>query len=80
VWFEPTISAFEREKTVHALDRAVTVIGLRHVVHIWRTPGRYLLEKLKASQKLKKFHVFYGTGSYITDFTNACYITIFLTR
>jgi hypothetical protein len=26
--FEPTIPAFERTKTVHALDRAVTVIGL----------------------------------------------------
>jgi hypothetical protein len=26
--FEPTIPAFEREKTVHALDRAATVIGL----------------------------------------------------
>jgi hypothetical protein len=25
--FEPTIPAFEREKTVHALDRAATVIG-----------------------------------------------------
>jgi hypothetical protein len=27
VGFEPTIPAFERAKTVHALDRAVTVIG-----------------------------------------------------
>jgi hypothetical protein len=27
VRFEPTIQAFERVKTVHALDRAVTVIG-----------------------------------------------------
>jgi hypothetical protein len=27
VGFEPTIPAFERVKTVHALDRAVTVIG-----------------------------------------------------
>jgi hypothetical protein len=26
--FEPTIPAFERAKTVHALDRAATVIGL----------------------------------------------------
>jgi hypothetical protein len=25
--FEPTIPVFKREKTVHALDRAVTVIG-----------------------------------------------------
>jgi hypothetical protein len=27
VGFEPTITVFERAKTVHALDRAVTVIG-----------------------------------------------------
>jgi hypothetical protein len=27
VRFEPTIPAFERAKTVHALDRAATVIG-----------------------------------------------------
>jgi hypothetical protein len=27
VGFEPTIPAFERANTVHALDRAVTVIG-----------------------------------------------------
>jgi hypothetical protein len=27
VGFEPTISVFEREKTVQALDRAVTVTG-----------------------------------------------------
>jgi hypothetical protein len=28
VWFEPTIQAFERAKTVHALERAATVIGM----------------------------------------------------
>jgi hypothetical protein len=27
VGFEPTISVFEQEKTVHALDGAATVIG-----------------------------------------------------
>jgi hypothetical protein len=27
VRFEPTIPAFGRDKTVHALDRAATVIG-----------------------------------------------------
>jgi hypothetical protein len=26
--FEPTITAFEGAKTVHALDRAITVIGI----------------------------------------------------
>jgi hypothetical protein len=29
VGFEPTIPAFERAKTVHALDRAATVIGIK---------------------------------------------------
>jgi hypothetical protein len=28
VGFEPTIPAFERAKTVHASDRAATVIGV----------------------------------------------------
>jgi hypothetical protein len=28
VGFEPTVLVFERAKTVHALDRVVTVIGV----------------------------------------------------
>jgi hypothetical protein len=28
VWFESTTPAFERAKTVHALDRAATVVDL----------------------------------------------------
>jgi hypothetical protein len=28
VGFEPTITAFERAKTVHVLDRAATAIGI----------------------------------------------------
>jgi hypothetical protein len=32
VEFEPMIPVFERAKTVHALDRAATVIGELHVV------------------------------------------------
>jgi hypothetical protein len=36
--FEPTIPVFERAKTVHALDRAVTVIGGVDVqIHIFLT-------------------------------------------
>jgi hypothetical protein len=31
VGFEPTIPAFERAKTFHALDRAAIVTGSRHV-------------------------------------------------
>jgi hypothetical protein len=33
VGFEPTIPAFKRAKTIHALHRAATVIGLKH--HYW---------------------------------------------
>jgi hypothetical protein len=29
VAFEPTVPAFEQAKTVHALDRAANVIGLK---------------------------------------------------
>jgi hypothetical protein len=29
--FEPTISVFERAKTVHSLDRSATVIGMTAV-------------------------------------------------
>jgi hypothetical protein len=41
VGFEPTIPAFEREKTVHALDGAVIVSGISHTVY----------EKLMENQK-----------------------------
>jgi hypothetical protein len=34
VRFEPTIPVFERAKTVHALDRAATVIGHLSIIHI----------------------------------------------
>jgi hypothetical protein len=31
VGFEPTIPMFEQAKTVHVLERAVTVIGSEHI-------------------------------------------------
>jgi hypothetical protein len=31
--FEPTIPVFEREKTVHALDHAASVIGGQKILH-----------------------------------------------
>jgi hypothetical protein len=34
VGFEPTILGFERAKTVHALDRAATVIGEGRLINI----------------------------------------------
>jgi hypothetical protein len=33
VEFEPTIQAFERAKTFHALDRAATVIGVYNILN-----------------------------------------------
>jgi hypothetical protein len=42
VGFEPTIPAFVQEKTVHALDRAVTVIGTfenHQIIHFHHTTG-----------------------------------------
>jgi hypothetical protein len=35
VGFEPTIPVFERAKTVHALDRAVTVIAMYLYMYVW---------------------------------------------
>jgi hypothetical protein len=35
VGFEPPIPALERAKTVHALDRAATVIGKSNTEHFW---------------------------------------------
>jgi hypothetical protein len=37
VGFEPTIPGFERAKTVHALDRAVTVIGKSVKIIVYKT-------------------------------------------
>jgi hypothetical protein len=35
VGFEPTIPAFERVKTVHALDRAATVTGKHYYLYTY---------------------------------------------
>jgi hypothetical protein len=41
VGFEPTISAFERAKTVHAFDRAATVIGQKtHMPSLNQVPAK----------------------------------------
>jgi hypothetical protein len=42
VGFEPTIPVFERAKTVHALDRAATVIGITdlHALQITTVPAK----------------------------------------
>jgi hypothetical protein len=52
VVFEPTIPAFEREKTVHALDRAATVIGLNLLLH---TDKNCFCTKIVKCAKLEYF-------------------------
>jgi hypothetical protein len=42
VVFEPTIPAFERVKTVHALDRAATVIGRDSIHNAYQKPWHML--------------------------------------
>jgi hypothetical protein len=39
VGFEPTIPAFERAKTYHALDRAVTVTGWFSITTVYSLSG-----------------------------------------
>jgi hypothetical protein len=64
VGLEPTIPVFEQAKTIHALDRAATVIGLVYVI---------LINKIKLKSKLQiyiifeacKFNVCYGPFSKI---------------
>jgi hypothetical protein len=48
VGFEPTIPVFERAKTVHALDRAATVIGRGNIYtrQKWKTKYEITLEPI----------------------------------
>jgi hypothetical protein len=43
VGFEPTIPVFERAKTVHALDRATTVIGIMDL-NVFQIRRHYLYQ------------------------------------
>jgi hypothetical protein len=43
VGLEPTVPAFERAKTVHALDRAATVIGKPEMAEV-----KYIVLKTRA--------------------------------
>jgi hypothetical protein len=54
VGFEPTIPVFEREKTVHALERAATVIG-----------HEYTSLCLNASVNWKREHVKWLKSEYV---------------
>jgi hypothetical protein len=48
----PGISAFERAKTVHALDRAVTVIGWRRRLHEANINEENKMKRWKASDEM----------------------------
>jgi hypothetical protein len=43
VGFKPTISVFERAKTVHALDSAATVIGLQLLPYAIEKKIKYII-------------------------------------
>jgi hypothetical protein len=59
VGFEPMISAFERAKTVHALDRAVTVIGTEFFI-IQFSPVTFYIALLNSNYPLQ--HPFSATS------------------
>jgi hypothetical protein len=52
VGFEPTIAAFKRAKTVHALDGAATVIGLTvtsdSLLHTLSETGPHIIKRLSS--------------------------------
>jgi hypothetical protein len=53
---EPTIPAFERAKTVHALDRPVTVIGVASIQSTWfkiKVPDILFRQRISAFRVLR---------------------------
>jgi hypothetical protein len=62
VRFEPTITVFELAKTVHALDRAATVIGSHGAhYHILQPDGSGSLQTLPVGRSVKLLLVFAST-------------------
>jgi hypothetical protein len=57
VGFEPTIPVFERPKTIHALDRAATVIGsMLNYGYGGRSPsGNFLLRPIVIRERRRKY-------------------------
>jgi hypothetical protein len=49
VGFEPTILAFERAKTIHALDRAAIVIGNHPIIDLYNIDID-IVDKLQTNQ------------------------------
>jgi hypothetical protein len=56
VGFEPMITAFERAKTVHALDRSATVIGLNFIAYPISHIGLFLAAFFKFSHFRLNYH------------------------
>jgi hypothetical protein len=54
VGFELTISVFERAKTVHALDRAASVIGLGNDNHVINLASDRRLGMVEIGQKNRR--------------------------
>jgi hypothetical protein len=54
VGFEPTIPVFERAKTVHALDRAVTMVHIQgYTCNKYRPSCKALIKHVRSKLKLK---------------------------
>jgi hypothetical protein len=84
--FEPAIPASEQPMSV-ALNRSATEIGIRTpyspalskviILTCLLTPwSRFLPEKIKRPELLKKFPAFYGTRRFITAFTKALHLSL----
>jgi hypothetical protein len=73
--FEPTIPAFERVKTVHALDRAGTVIGSA-VICFACISCRSSRIRIDASDSESKFSVMSIRCIQLTDVTDVSYVML----
>jgi hypothetical protein len=67
VEFEPTISVFERPKTVHALDRAATVIFVLNLLQFkkvkrWGGVVKYVVSKTMTTSGICLIHFFSRAG------------------
>jgi hypothetical protein len=68
VGFESTIAVFERAKTVHASDRAATVIGLSNIVS-----PKQELDALREVRSCLDYHSHvYSRSTRIESRTNYC--------
>jgi hypothetical protein len=73
VGFEPTISAFEQAKTLHALDHAATVIGdiTVYVTKIFNPSFCCHLGRLPPTQELSKTMLFRLYNGFCKSFSHA---------